>query len=34
MLSSLTGVVDRHITGTKNAEMSSLLADLRSVLGN
>ena len=34
MLSSLTGVVDRHITGTENAEMSSLLADLRSVLGN
>jgi hypothetical protein len=34
MLSSLMGVVDRHITSTDNAEMSSLLADIRSVLGN
>ena len=34
LLSSLTGVVDRHLTTSDNAEMTSLLADMRSVLGN
>ena len=34
MLSSLTGVVDRAITTTENAEMSSFLGELRSVMGN
>jgi hypothetical protein len=34
MLSSLTGVVDRAITTTENAEMSSFLGELRSMMGN
>ena len=34
MLGSLTGVIDRAITSTKSSEMSSLLAEMRDVLGN
>ena len=34
MLSSLTGVVDRAITTTENAEMSSFLGELRRMMGN
>jgi hypothetical protein len=34
MLSGLTSVVDRHMTNLDNSEMTSLLADMRSVLGN
>ena len=34
MLSSLTGLVDRHITTTKSTEMSSFLGELRSMMGN
>jgi hypothetical protein len=30
----LTGVVDRAITTTENAEMSSFLGELRSMMGN
>ena len=34
MLGSLTSVIDRAITSTESAEMSSLLAEMRNVLGN
>ena len=34
MLSSLTGVVDWHITTSKSAEMSSFLGELCSMMGN
>ncbi len=34
MLSSLTGLVDRHMTTSKSAEMSSFLGELRSMMGN
>jgi hypothetical protein len=38
MLSSLTGLVDRHMTTSKSVEMSSFLGDflgeLRSMMGN
>jgi len=34
MLSSLTGLVDRHMTTSKSVEMSSFLGELRSIMGN
>ena len=34
MLSSLTGLVDRHMNTSKSAEMSSFLGELRSMMGN
>jgi len=34
MLGSLTSVIDRAITSTESSEMSSLLAEMRNVLGN
>ena len=34
MLSRLTGLVDRHMTTSKSAEMSSFLGELRSMMGN
>jgi hypothetical protein len=34
MLGSLTGVINHAMTSTKSSEMSSLLAEMRDVLGN
>ena len=34
VLAGLTGVIDRHITNVKSAEMSSFLGELCNVLGN
>ena len=34
VLAGLAGVIDRHITNVKSAEMSSFLGELCNVLGN